>query len=229
MHLIAKKMLVLVVGLLPASYSKNRLLSMLGHSIHRDAAINPILVIGGTRIHACAGSSVGSLTVFRNVDVYLGEGATVGQLNWISSAPFLMESARGSKSGRLSLDDHAAIMNRHYVDASGGVSLGAYSILAGVRSTLMTHGIDVNDNVLDTEEIRIGAYAMVGGNCNFVLGAVVPPYSIVAMGSTVVRGLSDPNGFYAGVPAKFKKTIEGGDFFSRTVGSVAPRSPGEQR
>lgn len=223
----AKKLIALWCGLLPSSTAKNKLLTILGHSVDRGATIKPIIILGKTTIRASASSTVGGLNVFRNVNVYLGQGATIGQLNWVSAAPFLVANAAATRAGSLELGEHAAIMNRHFIDVSGGVSLGSYSIVAGVRSTLMTHGIDVADNVLDTDAIQIGAYSMVGGNCNLVLGAVVPSHSVVAMGSTVVRGLTETHGFYAGVPARLRKTIEGGEFFSRTIGDVSPRLLGK--
>jgi acetyltransferase-like isoleucine patch superfamily enzyme len=219
----AMKLIVLCCGLLPPSILKNRLLRLLGHAVHRTAIIKPIVILGETKIEAASSSTIGTLSVLRNVRVLLGQHSTIGQLNWISAAPFLVENSRCMSAGRLELGEHAAIMNRHYIDASGGVLLGSYSIVAGVRSTFMTHGIDVADNVLDTNSIEIGKYAMVGGNCNLVLGASVPSHSVVAMGSTVVRGLTEAHGFYAGVPAKFRKVIGGGDFFSRELGDVSPR------
>lgn len=219
--------LTLCCGLLPASRLKNRLLVMAGHSVHESSIIKPVVFLGATRIDAASNSSVGAFSVFRNVDLSLAENAVIGQLNWISSAPFLVKNSLSPNAGRLVVGEHAAITNRHYIDSSGGVVLDPYSIVAGVRSTLMSHGIDVGSNELVTDVIRVGAYSMVGGNCNLVLGAHIPSHSLVAMGSTVVRGLSEVRGFYAGVPAKYRKPVDGA-FFERASGEVLPRVVGEK-
>jgi hypothetical protein len=41
---------VLVVGLLPASWWKNRLLNLLDHDVDRTATIAPVLIIGRTHL-----------------------------------------------------------------------------------------------------------------------------------------------------------------------------------
>lgn len=217
------KVVNLTCGILPASKFKNALLTKLGHSVHSSARISPILLLGTTKLIAGDDSSIGALNVLRNVRVTLASRAVVGQLNWISAAPFLVNVSPSATRGQLVMHESAALMNRHYLDASGGIVLGQFAIVAGVRSTFMTHGISLEDNVLDTQEIVVGEYAMVGSNCNMVLGAVVPDFSVVAMGSTVVRGQTETYGFYAGTPAKFKSSVGNGRFFSRNVGEVLPR------
>lgn len=216
-----KELIALGCGLLPASRIKNRLLVLLGHSVDASSTIKPVFLLGSTRVRTGPNSRLGSLNVIRNVQLSLASDAVIGQLNWISSAPFLVQSSESVESGRLELGAHASIMNRHYIDCSGGLILGPYSILAGVRSTVMSHGIDVGLNKLIARPIKIGDYAMVGGNSNLVLGAEVPSHSLVAMGSTVVRGLTETRAFYAGTPAKYRKAVEG-EFFHRAQGEVLP-------
>ena len=150
--------------------------------------------------------------------------AEIGQFNWFSAAPFLVEESVSPIAGQFLLCAHASFTSRHYVDASGGVLIGEYATVAGVRSTFMTHGIDVEDNVLDSAPINVGRYAMVGGGCNLVMGASVPDYSLVAMGSVVIQGLDEPYSLYAGAPAKFKRALPVGAYSKRTTGAVPPRT-----
>jgi acetyltransferase-like isoleucine patch superfamily enzyme len=215
----------LVAGLLPASRPKNVLLSAIGHDVDASASIAPILLLPGARIEVGAGARIGPFNAFRAVRVHVGAAAEVGQLNWVSAAPFLVEESTSASAGELHLGDHASLTSRHYIDASGGVSIGAYTTVAGVRSTFMTHGIDVTDGLLDTAPIVIGDRAMVGSNCHLVYGAVVPARSVVAMGSVVIPGLLEEDTLYAGTPARGKKRVSG-TYFRRSIGKVAVRPRG---
>lgn len=215
----------LMVGLMPATRLKIILFNLMGHRIHSTASIGPILLLGPTILDVDANARIGPLTCFRGLTrVTLGEAAEIGQLNWISAAGFLVEDSSSSSAGTLTLGTHAALTNRHYLDASGGIVIGRYATIAGVRSVFMTHGIDVRDNCLDTAPIEIGEYAMVGGSCKFVMGSHVPPMSVVAMGSTVVRGLTATRTLYAGNPARGKREISmNAEYFTRQTGKVYPR------
>jgi len=167
---------------------------------------------------------IGPLTCFRGVgEVRLGEAAEIGQLNWISAAPFLVENSNSETAGTLVLEAHSSLTNRHYLDVSGGIKISQFATVAGVRSVFMTHGISTTDNYLDTAPIVIGEYAMVGGSCNFVMGSCVPARSVVALGSTVIPGLVEEMSLYAGTPAREKKHLNSGAYFVRQSGKVEPR------
>ncbi|NUU16969.1 hypothetical protein HP550_06865 [Cellulomonas humilata] len=217
-------MRISLAALLPASQAKNWILRKLGHDVAPSAHISPIFVVGRTRLIVGSDARIGALNAFRNVvSVKLGDGAELGQLNWVSAAPFLLDASGSASAGHLELGEHASLTNRHYVDVSGGVRLERFAIVAGVRSVLMTHGIDVADGVLDTAPIVVGEYAMVGGCVNMVLGSTVPPRSVVAMGAVVVRGLTEEGHLYAGVPAVSKRRVDMGQFGSRKTGKIMPR------
>ena len=220
-----KRALSSLVGLWPSSKLKNRALNMLGHKISMSASIAPILIAGHTKLQVEDFARVGPLNAFRSVPrVFLGRNSEIGQLNWVSAAPFLIDTNASSAAGSFHLGEHSSFTSRHYVDASGGVAIGDFVTVAGVRSVFMSHGIDVADNVLDIAPIIVGDYAMVGGGCNLVMGAVVPAYSVVAMGSVVIKGLERTHALYAGAPAKFKKVVAAGAYASRRHGAVPPRN-----
>ncbi|TFB96813.1 hypothetical protein E3O42_16885 [Cryobacterium adonitolivorans] len=222
-----KQLMSAVVGILPSARGKNFLLNRLGHTIAKSASIGPILLLGRTALVVGDGARIGPFNVFRHVSrAEVGDMAEIGQFNWISAAPFLVEESVSPIAGQFILGAHASFTSRHYVDASGGVLIGEYATVAGVRSAFMTHGIDVEDNVLDSFPITIGKYAMVGGGCNLVMGATVPDYSLVAMGSVVIKGLKEPHTLYAGAPAKLKKALPAGAYAKRMTGAVPPRNRG---
>jgi acetyltransferase-like isoleucine patch superfamily enzyme len=217
-----KSLFSILVGLLPSGRGKNFVLRALGHHVASSASIGPILLVG-SHLTAEPGSRIGPFNVVRSVRLDVGAAAEIGQWNWISAAPFLVAESDSPYAGTVRLGAHSSLTSRHYLDASGGIAVGAFATVAGVRTTFMTHGIDVADNVLDTEPIIVGDYAMVGGNTKLVMGARVPDRSIVAMGSVVTRGLQQPGALYAGAPALFKKEVPGGEYAARKVGAVPPR------
>jgi acetyltransferase-like isoleucine patch superfamily enzyme len=218
-----RSVLVLVVGLLPPGSWKNRLLNLLGHDIDPTATIAPVLIIGRTRLSVGPRVIIGPLNAFRDVSfVRIGAACQIGQLNWFTAAPLLVDGSPNPDAAVLEMGEAAQLTNRHYFDAAGGVFLGAYSVVAGVRSTFMTHGIDVVDNSMSTKPIRIGERSMVGSNCQLLPGALVPDRSVVAMGSTVVTALQGEEQLFAGAPAKAKKNLPASRFWTRTSGPVLP-------
>ena len=219
-------LLTTICGLLPASRLKNAFLRRLGHRIARDARIGPVLIVR-SRLQVGSGARIGAMNVFRGLRVAeIAEHAEMGQWNWISAAPFLVDNSSSAIAGEFHLGPSASLTSRHYVDASGGVSIGAFATIAGVRSVFMTHGIDVRDNVLDTAPIIVGDYAMVGSCTNFVLGATVPAHSVIGMGALVLPGLERTHALYTGVPATFKKEVPVGEYGTRIIGPVPPRRAG---
>lgn len=219
-----KRALTAIVSIFPGSRLKNVLLNGLGHDVAMTASIGPIVVVGRTTIVAGEHSRIGPFNTFRNVTkLTVGPYAEIGQWNWISAAPFLVECSSSSNAGEFFMGQHSSFTSRHYVDASGGVDIAEFATVAGARSVFMSHGIDVADNVLDTAPILVGRYSMVGGGCNLVMGAVVPDYSVVAMGSVVIRGLERTHALYAGAPAQYKKNVPEGAYAKRTKGAVPPR------
>jgi acetyltransferase-like isoleucine patch superfamily enzyme len=209
-----RKLFTLVLFLLPATRAKNFLLRRCGHPVHPTASIGPSVVYGVGRFEAGPNTKIVFGNVFRGlVSVRMAEGSTIGQLNWFSTAPtFVGETP---EAATLTLGDGAAIVSRHYIDCSGGVTLEQYSIVGGVRSTLLTHQADHLTGLLEFAPIRICQYALLNGNNKMVAGAVLPERSITGIGAVVLPGLREPARLYAGVPARDIKSVEGGGLFHR--------------
>jgi acetyltransferase-like isoleucine patch superfamily enzyme len=153
----------------------------------------------------------------------LGPGARLGQWNWVSSAAAFWHQ---DGAGELELDAGAAATSRHYFDCSGGITIEQFATVAGVRSTFITHGIDVVSNEQRCAPIVVGRYSLLGSNAKMVPGASVPDHCLVAMGAVVVAGLDKSYALYAGSPAKYKRDLDrASSYFTRSTArvSVAPR------
>lgn len=209
-----KKILSLVVFALPASRVKNFGLRRLGHAIDRTASIGPSLVLGVGRFEAGPGAIVGIGNVFRGLaQVSMAQGATIGQLNWFSTAPTFVGTTE--LAATLQLGECAAVVSRHHVDCSGGVVFERFSIAGGMGSILLTHHVSHESGKLECAPIRLEEYALLNGANRMVAGAVLPARSLTGIGAVVLPGLQAPGRLYAGVPAKDIKAVDGGRLFAR--------------
>ena len=208
------KIVTLVVFALPASRFKNLVLRRLGHAVDRTASIGPSLVLGVGRFEAGPGAIVGIGNVFRGlVRVSLAQGATIGQLNWFSTAPTFVGTTE--QAATLELGECAAVVSRHHVDCSGGVVLERFAVAGGMGSILLTHHVSHQSGKLECAPIRLEEYALLNGANRMVAGAVLPARSLTGIGAVVLPGLHAPGRLYAGVPAKDVKAVDGGKFFAR--------------
>ncbi len=207
--------LSLVFWMLPAGAVKNMVLRLLGNEIGRGADLGPNLVLRCGRFSCGAGSSIGAFNVFRNLAaVELGDHAFIGGFNQVTAAPAYQRIDRDA--GRLVLAAGAGIVNRHYLDCSGGIRLGRMAMLAGVRSIFQSHELDLRHNRATAAPIAVGEFTFTGTRVLVLAGASVPARSIVAAGSVWVRG-SDPArpGLHAGNPARWIKPVADWEWMSR--------------
>jgi acetyltransferase-like isoleucine patch superfamily enzyme len=216
----------LLVCLLPKSPLKNRLLNRHRRwSVAPDARIGFCMILDVDTLIVGPGAKIGTGSVVRNLGrVELGEHSSIGQFNWISAATGLHGLAAGA--AEFFLGRHAVLTNRHYVDCSGGVSIGEFTHVAGVRTTLITHGIDLGRAEQGVAPIRIGRYCLVSSTCQFVPGAVLPDYTMVGMGATITaHNDAEPYTLLVGSPARVKKHLDPESaYFTRTVGRILPGS-----
>ncbi len=193
---------------------------MLGWTIHKTARIGLSLVCADSMIMG-ANSRIGHFSVLNNLKrVRIAEYATVGQWNWISAAPMFKDEAANSQNGGLDIGHHSAITSRHYIDCSGGVEIGDFTTIAGVRSTILSHQIDFAESRQSIYPVIIGSYCFIGSNVNLTPGTVIEDKIVVAMGAVVSGHLNSSETLYAGVPAKPIKKLSGAKYFGRRWGAV---------
>ncbi|HEV2068627.1 MAG TPA: hypothetical protein VGR26_02395, partial [Acidimicrobiales bacterium] len=113
------------------------------------------LFAGVDEVHIGEGARLGHFNVFRNLRMLsVGDHAEIGQFNWFSAGQPFLEQGHGD-IGNLRIGAHGAITSRHYVDCSGGVEIGDFALLAGVRSVVLTHFIDVVANRQRVAGVRV--------------------------------------------------------------------------
>jgi acetyltransferase-like isoleucine patch superfamily enzyme len=171
-------------------------------------------------------SRIGHGTFCKNVDLlHVGAHAVIGQLNWITGFP----SGTGSRHfahqqdrhPELIIEAHAGISSRHLIDCTARVRIGAYATLAGFRSQLITHTIDLAAGRQSSEPIDIGEYCFVGTDSVILGGSSLPHHSVLGAKSLLNKKWNTPFQLYAGVPAKpIKELSPELEYFRRPEGFV---------
>jgi hypothetical protein len=196
-----------------------------GYRLHPTAHIGLAWVYPRS-LSMAAGSRIDSLTVAVNLDLLqLGERSTIGRGNWITG----FATGTGSphfdhqpdRCAELLLGAHGAITKSHHIDCTNRISIGPFTTIAGYRSQLLSHAIDLHNNRQHSEPITIGAHCFVGTACVILGGSALPDHSVLGALSLLNKVHSDPWSLYAGQPARRVKPIDSSSaYFSRTDGFV---------
>jgi acetyltransferase-like isoleucine patch superfamily enzyme len=168
---------------------------------------------------------IGHLTVCKDIDLLeMGESASIGNLNWITGFPsggtghFAHQIDRHPE---LIMGQHSAITNRHIIDSTARISIGAFSTVAGFASQFLTHSINLGDNRQEAFPISIGTYCFVGTNCVLLKGSGLPDYSVLGAKSLLNQDFKESCYLYGGVPAKPVKALDlTTKYFQRKTGYV---------
>ena len=100
------------------------------------------------------------------------------------------------------LAEHAQIASYHYIDCVDSLELGRHAAIAGFRSTVLTHTIDLMRDTYVAGSVVLGEYAIVMSGCMLLAGTQIPARSVVAAGSVVSTKLTQELTFYRGNPAE---------------------------
>ncbi len=220
-----KVLLVLAVGLLPASRRKNGLLNRLGHEVHPTARIAPIVLLRVRKLRVGSGTTIAFGNKLRGLRLAeIGEETQIGPRN-----DFRASSAQGKLAddpetvGLLRIGKVVFISKRHEIDCSGGVIIDDWSGLAGRGIFIYSHSYDPQRNVNTCGPTRIGPNSMVASKTVLAKGATLPECSILAMGAVLMPGATKTHAMYGGVPAKpLNVDITDWEFQHRT--SMTPRN-----
>ena len=170
-------------------------------------------------------SRIGHLTVCKGMKrLQLQEHALIGRGNWISGFPKMASRHFAHQPDRepaLTVGRHAAITNRHLIDCTASVTVGAFATMAGFGSQILTHSIDLEHNRQTSAPVRIGDYSFVGTNCVLLGGSALPDYSVLGAKALLNHAYEEPYHLYAGVPARSVKQLpRDWKYFERTEGFV---------
>lgn len=218
-----RPLILAMIALLPWAFKKPLLTRLFGYRFAQGARIGIALVDAG-EVTLGENSSIGTFTIIRNLQrLELGAEAKIGTLNWVfgtrnAGHSFTEESGRESA---LVLGPAAAITSRHIIDCIDRVDIGAFSTVAGFRTQLLTHAIDLRRNRQSCAPIRIGAHCFVGTGVIVLKGVTVPDYCVIGAGTIVGKSLPEAGFVYSGNPVQKGRTIDPNErFFSRVTAKV---------
>ena len=208
---------MLLVGLMPHSRLKSFLLGNFGWHIHKSAHVAPAIFWKLPSVILCSDVRIGLMSVYRNTKLNFEVGALIGSWNWITSIP--VNENNDPIHATLALGTQSAITSRHYLDCSGGLVVGDFATVAGVRNVIFTHQIDVSLNRQSRSSVKIGAYALVNSGVQIAPGVILGEGVLIAMGSVLPRKEYSSHRMYGGNPAVFIRE-QSGKYFQRSEGAV---------
>jgi acetyltransferase-like isoleucine patch superfamily enzyme len=194
-----------LVVLLPWRLRRIVLRAFFGYQLHEHSRIGLAWVFPRHLVMQ-RGATIGHFTVAKGMDVVaMAEHSSIGRLNWISAFPSGTGSAHfahlADRKPELVLGEHAAITHRHIIDCTARVTIGRFTTLAGFRSQVLTHSIDVAECRQDAKPVAIGEYCFVGTACTILGGAALPDHSVLGARALLNKPQHEPYWLYAGVPA----------------------------
>jgi UDP-3-O-[3-hydroxymyristoyl] glucosamine N-acyltransferase len=219
-----KNILMLVAMLLPWNLRRGFLEKQFGFQIHPSARIG-FAWIFPTHLIMEENSRIGHLTVAKNLDLlHLKTRATIGRGNWITGFPLGNSAHFAGETDRrpeLILDEHSAITNRHLLDCTSSITIGAFTTIAGFQSQFISHTIDIRLNRQTSRPIQIGKYCFVGTNCVVLGGAALPDYCVLGAKSLLNKAHTQAHRLYGGIPARELQTLPPDcSYFTRREGFV---------
>ncbi len=210
---------------LPWPLRRRALNKWFGFEIHPTARIGLAWIFPG-KLKMEAGASIGHFTVAIHLDhITMGMRSGIGRGNWITGLSTKSNSRHfGHQPDRiaaLEIGEYANITKNHHIDCTNQISIGRYSTVAGYRSQLLTHSIDLLENRQDSAPIVIGEYTFVGTNSVILGGCILPSYSVLSAKSLLNKAFTEQWKLYGGVPAKMLTDIpREAKYFSRADGFV---------
>ena len=172
-----------------------------------------------------AHTRIGHGTVCKNLGlVHLQAYATIGNGNWVTGfppGPSRHFAHQPERRPELLMGPHSAITNRHLIDCTALVTIGAFTTFAGFQSQILTHSIDLPAARQSSQPVSIGSYCFIGTNCVLLGGAVLPDRCVLGAKSLLNKPFAETGYLYGGVPAKPIKPLPvDAAYFQRDEGMI---------
>ncbi len=161
-------------------------------SIEKNVKIGHFNLIIVDKLNLANNVRIGYLNILKGpFDVLLKDRAAIGNKNYFT---------RGRKGitfgeSKLTLGELTKITTGHHIDLTQGISIGNFSIIAGVRSQMWTHGYyHANigkDRIRIDGEIHIGDNVYVGSGCIFNPGVKIANAVHIGGGSVISKDLNN--------------------------------------
>jgi acetyltransferase-like isoleucine patch superfamily enzyme len=201
--LLVKAALIAVVP----SAALRRLLyrSVMGFTMPASSSVGILTLMAVPAAELGEGASIGPLNIFKGpFEVAIGAQTRIGHNNRFYSSWKILDSrfAERNYTPRLHSGHRALILNDHFFDIYGLLSIGDGTWIAGYGSQFWTHGLSVTDR-----DIVIGSENYLGSAVRFAPGTSIGDRNIIALGSVVLSKIEANDSLISGFPAKAIRSI----------------------
>lgn len=205
-------------------FMRRAILNSIGMKLHPESRIG-YTIIYSKEVILERRAYIGHLNLIKGLQVlHLEEEARIGNLNWISSmGTKLADSVAWTAPPHcaLYLGKSASITHQHLIDCSDNVAIGKYATVAGWRTQILTHSIDIEIGRQSVAPVHIGEFAFLGSGCIVLKGSKLPNKSVLAAGALLARKYEEEHTLYAGLPAQAVKQLSpDAKYFNRTESRV---------
>jgi acetyltransferase-like isoleucine patch superfamily enzyme len=216
-----RKLFTVIVALFLPSRLACFVLCIMGHKVSLGARIGfSILMVD--QLCMDLGSSIGHFNFLHCRRIVLRTGAYIRHCNVVKGPVSVWLEKRGAIGNRniikrgpkpvtygpaqLHLGQLTKITSSHVVDCTRSVTIGDFSILAGLGSQLWTHGYyhfpEGPDRLRIDGSIDIGRNVYVGSACVIAAGVRIADRIAIGAHSSVSRNL-DKSGMYVSQPLRY--------------------------
>lgn len=195
-----------------------------GFRVHPTSSIGRSFLCPTASLIIGPHARVGHLTLVRNLDrLELGAHSALGNLNFVSGVPrgsgdpYL--AAAPDRQPELVLGERAVVTNRHYFDCADSIRLAEGSVIAGLRTVFLTHGLHLATGEQRCDPVRIGRGSMVATTCVILKGSVLPDFCVLTPLSVLRKAHSETHRLYSGNPATVVSELDpGAGYFRNAMG-----------
>lgn len=220
-----KKLLKLIIVLMPWRIKRWMLQTFFGYKLHKNAYIGLAWVYPG-HLEMDDKSKIHHFTVAIHLDlIKISYDSSIGRNCWITGMSTKTDSeyfkGQTDRRAELIMGKFSHFTKGHHIDCTNSVVLGDFVTVAGYQSQFLSHSINIYKNIQDSAPIYIGDYTFVGTNVVILGGAKLPAYSVLGAKSLLNKAYTEEWKLYAGVPARPVSDIsKEAQYFYRTDGFV---------
>lgn len=187
------RLLSILIMLLP-SVIKVKILKLLGHKIGKNVRIG-FSLMDIKKIDISENSTIGHLNFFKNLDkLEIGSNSTIGNFNIFTSSNYYKKISKNN-IGFLKIGNNTAITMRHYFDIQNKITIGDFSLIAGLQTIVFTHqkGIQILN---EAKPINIGSHVYIGAACRIMPGTNIGNYIFIGGGNIISGRLDEEYSLY---------------------------------
>jgi len=220
----ARFALHVLIMFLPGAIKRKLYKMMFNYEIHPSAKIG-LAVLDAENVTIAENAYIGHFTIIRGLkSLHMGTNARIGKSNRFTAVPLRKSDIfphAVDRNPSLVMEEHSAIVSKHFFDCNDQIKIGAFSTIAGLGSSFWTHGINMAENQQETAPIEIGSYCLMAAGCVVVKGAKLPDYCALGANSTLHKAYEQTHTLYSGVPAMAVAQLdENYAYFKREKGAV---------